>query len=224
MVASYDTGDLVRSLVRVPGSGSDRTAGSECLDLARASSLAASVPVPMTLPAALATPKIIRVSPHTSVNEKLESQVGAAVAATATATAAAAGIIAAAAAAAKPDRKRQRPLDSSEAGNSTGESAPVTKRARIVYMTPQQVMSQASRLVSVSTPVGPVLFLPLQAQTQSSPPLALNEASLSQLIQQRNNLRQENQDLQQRLSLFQQLFKDKKRLASVIKRLGVEVP
>ena len=204
MVVPYDTGDIIRSLVRVPGSGSDRTAGSECLDLARVSSLAASVRVEPTLPAALATPKIIiRKSHHTSsLNEKLGSQVGTA-----------AGIIKEAKPSGSGDHKRER---------QTGDlSAPVTKRARIVYMTPQQVMSQANRLVPISTPVGPILFLPLQAQMQNqTPPLSLNEASLSQLIQERNNLRQENRNLQERLSLFQQLFKDKKRLDSVIKRLG----
>ena len=44
---------LVKSFVLIPGSGSDPSAGSECLNLARVSSLAASVPISSTLPPAL---------------------------------------------------------------------------------------------------------------------------------------------------------------------------
>lgn len=213
MVAPHDTGDLVRSLVRVPGSGSDRTAGSECLDLARASSLAASVPVPQSLPPALATPRVVQ-RPHASRNEKLGGQVGVA-----------AGILQASGAASNSSEDRKRSLSqvSSSSGNANGETNSAPKRARLVYMTPQQVMSQANRVVPLSTPAGPVLFLASQPQTPNSPPITLSEASIAQLIQERNSLRQENLALQQRLSLFQQLFKDKKRLGSVVKRLGVNV-
>lgn len=46
MVAPYEIGDPVRSYVRVPGSGTDKTAKSLCCDLARVSSLAAAAPIP----------------------------------------------------------------------------------------------------------------------------------------------------------------------------------
>ncbi|XP_066948203.1 uncharacterized protein [Macrobrachium rosenbergii] len=196
MVAPHDTGDLVRSLVRVPGSGSNRAAGSECLDLGRASSLAASVPVPTTLPPALATPKVVRQTPPSV--DKLGSQVGVE-----------AGILPA-----KPeDRKRQR---SEELPGSDSEAS-VPKRPRIFALT------QASPVVSAQA--GQFVVVSLQPQTSSPPSINFSgAASLSQLIKERDNLRKENQELQKRLSLFHQLFKDKRRLTSVVKRLGVNVP
>lgn len=199
MVAPHDTGDLVRSLVRVPGSGSNRAAGSECLDLGRASSLAASVPVPTTLPAALTTLKVIR-QPPASVSKKLGGHVGAK-----------AGILPT-----KPeDRKRQL----SEV--SPGSEAAAPKRPRLL------TVRQASPLVVPGQPViGPVMVVSLQPQTPPSTPTInfSGSTSLSQLIQERDILRKENQELQKRLSLFHQLFKDKKRLTSVVKQLSVNVP
>ncbi|XP_068209794.1 uncharacterized protein [Palaemon carinicauda] len=202
MVAPHDTGDLVRSLVRVPGSGSNRAAGSECLDLGRASSLAASVPVPTALPPALANPKTLKQA-SASVSKKLGSEVGAT-----------AGILPT-----RPtvteDRKRQRSQESPE---DNGESSH-SKRPRVY------TVSQGSHMVPVPTTVGSVVVVSVQPQTSSSPSVNVTEAaSLSQLIQERDNLRQENRELQKRLILFQQLFKDKKRLTSVVKRLGVNVP
>ena len=52
MVAPHQVGDLIRSFVRVPGSGSDKTAKPAPCDLARASTLAALVSVPQNLPPA----------------------------------------------------------------------------------------------------------------------------------------------------------------------------
>ena len=225
MVAQHNPGYLVRSLVRVPGSGYNRMAGSESLDLSRASSLAASVRVPQTLPAALVTPKIIK-QVHASVNEKLGSGFGVA-----------AGILPS-----NPsgsgDRKRKHSRDTSEGSYSTPELSLLPKRARLVYMTPQQIISMASRLVNIPTPAGSPLYLPLQNQEPSAPPLSFDEASTVQLIRESNNLRQvnqelqtslsalsqKNQELQKRISLFQLLFRDKKRLGAVVKRLGVEIP
>lgn len=53
MVVPHTTGQPVRSMVRVPGSGIDREAMPHCLDLSNVSSLAAAVYVPNTLPKAL---------------------------------------------------------------------------------------------------------------------------------------------------------------------------
>lgn len=196
MVAPHDTGDLVRSLVRVPGSGSNRSAGSECLDLGRASSLAASVPVPTTLPPALAMPTVVGPT-NSSENKKLGSQVGVT-----------AGILPTKLANAE-HRKRQRSQETSEDGSNSSSA----KKPRI-YTFHQAVSVPAS---------GSVVLLALQPQTSSQPSVNL-ATSLSQLIQERDNLRRENQELQNRLALFQQLFRDKKRLTSVVKRLGVNVP
>ncbi|KAK7083991.1 hypothetical protein SK128_022184, partial [Halocaridina rubra] len=50
MVGPHTTGQLVRSLVRVPGSGHEREAMPSFLDLSKVSSLAATVHVPRSLP------------------------------------------------------------------------------------------------------------------------------------------------------------------------------
>nr|XP_027210308.1 uncharacterized protein LOC113803696 [Penaeus vannamei] len=56
MVAPVDTGENIRSLVRIPGSGQGKQGISTVLmDLTRVSTLAAMSPVPTHLPAALAT-------------------------------------------------------------------------------------------------------------------------------------------------------------------------
>ena len=49
MVAPHQVGNVVRSFVRVPGSGSERFAGPAFCDLAKASTLAATVSVPATI-------------------------------------------------------------------------------------------------------------------------------------------------------------------------------
>ena len=52
MVGPHQVGDLVRSFVRVPGSGTEKSAKPTFCDLARASNLAATVPIPQSLPPA----------------------------------------------------------------------------------------------------------------------------------------------------------------------------
>ena len=52
MVAPHQIGDLVRSFVRIPGSGSSKSATPGFCDLARTSTLAAAIPIPQNLPPA----------------------------------------------------------------------------------------------------------------------------------------------------------------------------
>ena len=52
MVVPHQVGDIIRSFVRVPGSGSERSANPVLCDLARASTLAATVPIPQNPPPA----------------------------------------------------------------------------------------------------------------------------------------------------------------------------
>lgn len=238
MVAPHDTGDLVRSLVRVPGSGSDRAAGSVCFDLGRTSTLAAAVPVSLELPSALtgtrttkpteantssqnqqnaknkltdnvkAEPVILR--NETSVPSSSMSQIGG------------------------TSRKRPCPqqtssvcgrTESSTPGSSqpvTGEGLPVNKKARIVCMIPEQIGEDPSNLEMLKSSA-PMLILQLPQHLLKSAPLVMIPETVGQLLQERNNLRQENQILQQQLSLFRQLFRNKERLTSVVKRLGVKV-
>jgi len=49
MVASYDIGNPARSFVRIPGSGSDPSLKSVCCDLSRGNTAAASVPIPQNI-------------------------------------------------------------------------------------------------------------------------------------------------------------------------------
>ena len=210
MVAPHEIGDLVRSLVRVPGSGFDyRTAGSQCLDLARASSLAASVPVPSTLPPALVTPTPPKRSTTTTTSAavKLGSQDGVT-----------AGIL----------PRIESTTDVHANDTTVSEPSPnaafsIPKRAKIVRMTREELSNNASRIVPLNTPAGPVLFLSAQPLSETSPPIHLDQLSLSELIKHRDELKRENEELRRRLILFRQLFKDKKRLKSVVKRLGIDV-
>ena len=203
MVAPHNTGDLVRSLVRVPGSGTEKSAGSECLDLSKVSSLAASVRVPQTLPPALATPKILQPQQLKSVNEKLETEQGLN-----------AGI----------SRKRPCPSDSPpspHADNSTTIShTNIAKKVRIQYMTKEEILNQPGTVVPINTPTGPILYL-INPQTPTNVHHTLTSATLTQLITERDELREKNRQMQQRLNLFLQLFKDKERLGRIVKRLGV---
>ena len=60
MVVPHQVGDLVRSFVRIPGSGSEKSAKPVFCDLARASTLAATIPNPYNLPPAT---NVLRQSP-----------------------------------------------------------------------------------------------------------------------------------------------------------------
>ena len=227
MVAPHNNGELLRSLVRVPGSGSNQELDCEPLDLGRVSTLAATVQV-KPIPRCLQTRK--RSSP-TDLTPKQNS---------------AFGILHQTTTIILPPGAPRSPLTGSlssssetsvipagdphrtvHAGGSarvpsvkrklSPNSTPPPKMARFVYMTPQQVISQAGNLVPVSTPVGPVLFLPLHPEVHTpSPSLGI---SLAELIRDRDTIRQENVKLKQIVSLFQQLFHDKERLMAVVQRV-----
>ncbi|KAK7021314.1 hypothetical protein SK128_018994 [Halocaridina rubra] len=78
------------------------------------------------------------------------------------------------------------------------QSAPPNKRVCVTYMTKADA-----------------------AQPQA---LDISGDSTLKLLQQREALHQENRALHQQLALFQQLFRNKDRLKSVLKRLGVQLP
>ena len=65
MVASYQSGDLVRSFLRIPGSGSDKLAKPNIYDLGSVSPLAATVPIPQNLPPAT---NVLTPSPTSTIN------------------------------------------------------------------------------------------------------------------------------------------------------------
>lgn len=205
MVAPHDTGDLVRSLVRVPGSGRDRTMASVCCDLSNVSSYAATVPVPQALPPAIARPLVEPQQPEINPRENGSDPKDL------TST---------------HKRARPQPSEISRGINSVPQidvsrdnrsSLPTLKRLRVVYLTPQQVGQRTGQPPNLSLTMSIVQMQPQQQQQQ------LSTIDIAQLLQERDDLRGENLALQKRLALFQQLFRDKKRLTSVVKRLGVNV-
>lgn len=212
MVASYETGTPVRSLVRVPGSGNDSTLPSECLDLSKVSSLAATVFVPRTLPLGLIGPRQTRNDSTTNnpmENSKLEKTLPA-----------------------PPidktvKKRKYAELQESKEGHigapALSTNPTPSKKPRVVYLTPEQVLHAVRNK-------GAIIALPLQhVQQQLLPQQPPNLASssqrvsVSQLQQELNTIRGENKALQRQLLLFQQLFKNKERLASVVQRLESRV-
>lgn len=53
--------------------------------------------------------------------------------------------------------------------------------------------------------------------------LLASTCSPHQVLSERDQLRQQNAELKHRLSLFQQLFRNKERLTSVVRTLGIKV-
>lgn len=84
-------------------------------------------------------------------------------------------------------------------------------------MTPKQVDQHADSIVRIHTTSGPLLLF----NNKKLPQNVVDSApDVAQLLQERDRLRQENEFLQCKVSLFQQLFRNKERLTSVLKRLG----
>ena len=165
MVVPYDSGDLVRSLVRVPGSGFDKNAGSKSLDLSKVSSLAAMVYVPSELPSALVTPK----KPQPPLPKESICQ----------------------------NRKRPLPNDSLSNNNNPKK----------MCLTLEGMVKNAIPPFILTTPSGPIVCYIKQQETP--PPLDLTQASLTELIKLRDHLMLENKELQKKLAIFKQLFRDK---------------
>lgn len=164
MTGPVDTGDLVRSLVRIPGSGHVRSAGTICLDLSRVSTLAALVPVPQTLPPALVSYK--QPSPRNAADQtKLGSKTAAAIGALPRTLSV------------YTNRGRKRSCaEEASTGSARGSAAlfqnPPLKRSRIVYMTAEQ-LARFSNVSTINTPSGPIFCIALRsASFTASRPLA----------------------------------------------------
>ncbi|XP_066987332.1 uncharacterized protein [Macrobrachium rosenbergii] len=209
MVAPHEIGDPVRSLVRVPGSGHVMTMPSSCLDLGKVSIIAASVPVPTTLPPALARPLVQR--EMNGSDAKNRQGPGAS----------------------RNGSQCPQLQKTEKRGNASGENVehPTMKKPRHVVIGRQPQLVIGTPAVVIAAPVQ--LRFNSGQQIQPQPPaqigaspgsLNVNEETptVSQLLQELSSLQAENATLNERLSLFHQLFRDKKRLASVLQRLGVK--
>lgn len=71
--------------------------------------------------------------------------------------------------------------------------------------------------------INPEALQAIQEQLQAFSPSLGRCISLSEVVQESKQLREENDTMRKQLSLFRQLFQNKERLASVAKRLGVAV-
>ena len=170
MVVEYDPGKLVRSFVRVPGSGIDTTAKNSCLDLGRTSAFAANVSVPPSLP-----PSIQVASEKRWIQEdEIEMQ-------------------------AKSFKKSRNDP-------------------------PQKLFINANTQpkIVIAPPSSQNLVLVTFSHVDASK--LLQQQKLERDIKEElDTLKEENKELKRKLSLCQQLFKDKKRLRSVVERLGIKV-
>lgn len=267
MVVPHSTGQLVRSLVRIPGSGANREANPTCLDLSNVSSLAATVPVSRTLPSALLSPQPPPVNPF-ELGMKPRSMTIPAKTAPRPAT----------------GRKRSAPQELLEDSRETALStSPAPKAPRIATAPAAQSLQIQISLTQGSTPnqAPQVIVLPTLMQPQQLPNLTptaavqqyqlpimgagivqmenpqnptntrmtglpeevpehgaqngstgYNVASstndvtqVAQLCQEMNQLREQNKALIERVTKFQNLFKDRKCLQLIANRfLGAPMP
>ena len=92
---------------------------------------------------------------------------------------------------------------------------PLPEGVRVVHMTPAEVIQHADNIVSIQTSSGVVrLYFP-----SSSPEII----SLEAVLQELHNLKEENVTLQRKVGLFQQVFRNKEKLISILKHLGITV-
>ena len=198
MVAPRDEGDLVRSLVRVPGSGKNITADTSMMDLGRVSSMAASVPI-SPLPDALRRRN--QQQPHVSEdldisslnnqrNEKISSD----------------------------KRKYEMPLMMNHRALILWDRDPLILDRKKNPSFQQQLMEQIHLLLRQKDEIKKE-----NGELKRINSILGQEKCVTQITSECNELRLKNSELNRKLSLFQQLFKDKRRLTRVVKRLGINV-
>lgn len=133
-------------------------------------------------------------------------------------------------------RKRLRPQPSE--GNGEAVVPPQAKAPKVVYMAVPVVGGAGAtsptpgRLVAaalVPTPSEGAVAAegddgrPAVRMVAAGRPFVLSGESMKQLLDERNQLLQENQALSQRVQAFQQLFRNRNRLTSVLRTLGLTV-
>ena len=231
MVAPHDNGELVRSLVRIPGSGSGRKSGAEYLNLARVSSLAATVNVPSTLPSTLTTRRVADADassssppPPPQPTKKLEnattqSSIGIIHQSTVDVVSRPA-VVSVTIQQPSGSGYRKRQFSAVFSGSSSSSAGTVPTNAKKPRTSQEDIKNH-----DVNSLPKPMILLLLLSKTQQpeAAPRNLEQYSLAELIKECDALKRENQELLKRISLFQQLFKDKQRLKDVVERLGINV-
>lgn len=226
MVAPYEIGDPVRSFVRVPGSGTDKNATPLSWDLSRSSTVAAAVPVQQTFPSA--TPITSPLKPAESLGENAgaNSEEHGSEAPTQTEEASQNSL------SVDPpveDRSEQSnpevrgckrryieesgTIESSESntvGPSPAKSVRVSLRAK-----------ESTTNVGSSTAVGSPVSDELAKVMEERDQLCQENLELKAKVKELDQLRQEKLRLEERLTLFHDLFKNKNRLAMLLRRLNM---
>lgn len=194
MVAPYEIGDPVRSFVRVPGSGSDKTAKSLCCDLARVSAAAAAIPV---RPVTAATTQ-----PRSAEGENREQN------------------------AVVKKEEVQVKVEKDEAAGESEHSAAEQRRevkCKKRLAEDSEIMVHAKRSCvsgEETSKVSPDSSK--DTNTSKGGERSAVHEKLEILEKQCIKLKQQNHQLQQRLSLFCKLFKDPKKLAFALKRMEAQ--
>ena len=194
MVAPYKTGTLMRALVKVVGSGSGSNTDRLLLDLGRSSSFAASVNIGDP-------PETFTRSSPKSISE-----------------------------ASPPDTKALMDTDPIEwktttksdmkAGEPPIQSSTIGVARPLSIQNSSKVIKRNNVTANIDSKRAALVLLTLHEQQQS---VAKVVTGKSDLEAKNVDLIAENKELQRKLSLFQQLFRDKKLLRYVVKRLGIDV-
>ena len=221
MVAPHNSGQLIGSFVRIPGSGMSSNKTSQ-IDLGNISTFAASVPVhPLPSNLVVVQPRGgIRAQHRRTEKKKEEKNEEKKMEGEEQKDGKKKRDTTQEEAAAPHPKKRQRfggGGDDDETGTTvttatTGHS-PIDKTKNDVDRTAHPHPSYSSSLSSSSSSSAATVV----SQQQH------NHHHYQDLLQQLTFLRRENAELNRKISLFQQLFKNKKRLASVAKRLGLRI-
>ena len=191
MVAPHDTGEFVRSLVRVRGSGKDRTLPGKFCDLSRVSTLAAEEQVNTTLPRELAQPQA---PAENSANDEVSKRSSG-----------------------KNKKSRLNLIQHSPRRDTNAQQQPAQPQRN----QNEQGSNQPTLFVTgirLLTPMNCILQTQ-HCQVTSLQPGIKTVHTLPKILEELETLKSENVQLKKRLALFQQLFRDKERLASVVQRI-----
>lgn len=208
MVAPYEIGDPVRSFVRVPGSGSDKKAKSLCCDLARVSSAAAAVPVRPVTPAAT-QPRSAEVENNGPKRKALQAKV-------------------------EKDEEKvgekkevqlkvEKEDEIEESQQSVAEQGGEQVKCKKRHAEDSSIVVHAKRGRASKEDESEVSPDSSKAtDTSKGGERSAEHEKLKMLEKQCIELKQQNHQLQQRLSLFCKLFKDPKKLAFALKRMEAQ--
>ena len=228
MVAPHNSGQLIGSFVRIPGSGMSSNKTSQ-IDLGNISTFAASVPVhPLPSNLVVVQPRGgIRAQHRRTEKKKEEKNEEKKMEGEEQKDGKKKRDTTQEEAAAPHPKKRQR---FGGGGDDDGETGTTVAAATVTTTTGHSPIDKIKNDVDRTAHPHPSFSSSSSSSSSSSAAAAVSQQQQQQhnhdlldLLQQLTFLRRENAELNRKISLFQQLFKNKKRLASVAKRLGLRI-